>query len=67
MGHPPCIWYQDDEIAVLASERPVIQTARTSSADRIIRELQLDRLLINKAGKLRTVQINKPREVKPRC
>ena len=61
----PAFWYQDDEIAVLASERPVIQTALNVSADRI-RELQPGQaLLINKAGKLRTVQINKPREVKP--
>ena len=26
-GIRPAFWYQDDEIAVLASERPVIQTA----------------------------------------
>lgn len=65
MGIRPAFWYQDDEIAVLASERPVIQTALNVSADRI-RELQPGQaLLINKAGKLRTVQINKPREVKP--
>ena len=64
-GIRPAFWYQDDEIAVLASERPVIQTALNVSADRI-RELQPGQaLLINKAGKLRTVQINKPREVKP--
>lgn len=60
-GIRPAFWYQDDEIAVLASERPVIQTALNVSADRI-RELQPGQaLLINKAGKLRTVQINKPR------
>ena len=59
------VWYQDDEIAVLASERPVIQTALNVSADSI-KELQPGQaVLINKSGKLRTVQINKPREVKP--
>ena len=64
-GIRPAFWYQDDEIAVLASERPVIQTALNVSADSI-KELQPGQaVLINKAGKLRTVQINKPREVKP--
>ena len=64
-GIRPAFWYQDDEIAVLASERPVIQTALNVSADSI-KELQPGQaVLINKSGKLRTVQINKPREVKP--
>ena len=31
-GIRPAFWYQDDEIAVLASERPVIQTALNVSA-----------------------------------
>ena len=34
-GIRTAFWYQDDEIAVLASERPVIQTALNVSADRI--------------------------------
>ena len=42
-GIRPAFWYQDDEIAVLASERPVIQTALNVSADSI-RELHWDRL-----------------------
>ena len=29
-GIRPAFWYQDDEIAVLASERPVITTRSTS-------------------------------------
>ena len=63
-GIRPAFWYQDDEIAVLASERPVIQTALNVSADRI-RELQPGQaLLINKAGKLRTVQISNTPEQK---
>ena len=64
-GIRPAFWYQDDEIAVLASERPVIQTALNVSAGSI-KELQPGQaILINKLGKIRTVQINKPREVKP--
>ena len=56
-GIRPAFWYQDDEIAVLASERPVIQTALNVSAGSI-KELQPGQaILINKLGKIRTVQI----------
>ncbi len=58
----PAFWYQDDEIAVLASERPVIQTALNVPFEEI-KELQPGQaLLISKEGKIRTSQINKPRE-----
>ena len=61
-GIRPAFWYQDDEIAVLASERPVIQTALNVPVEEI-KELQPGQaLLISKEGKLRTSQINKPRE-----
>lgn len=64
-GIRSAFWYRDDEIAVLASERPVIQTALNVPADSIKELMPGEALLINKAGELRTVQINKPREVKP--
>ena len=61
-GIRPAFWYQDEEIAVLASERPVIQTAFNVPVEDI-KELQPGQaLLISKEGKLRTSQINKPRE-----
>ena len=61
-GIRPAFWYQDDEIAVLASERPVIQTALNVPVEKI-KELQPGQaLLISKEGRLRTSQINKPRE-----
>ena len=61
-GIRPAFWYQDDEIAVLASERPVIQTALNVPFEEI-KELQPGQaLLISKEGKIRTSQINKPRE-----
>ena len=64
-GIRTAFWYQDDEIAVLASERPVIQTVLNVSADSI-RELQPGQaIFISKTGRLRTVQINKPRGLKP--
>lgn len=63
-GIRPAFWFQDEEFAVLASERPVIQTAFNVSADNI-KELQPGQaLLINKSGKIRTAQINKAREKK---
>ena len=64
-GIRPAFWYQDDEVAVLASERPVIQTAFNVPAGSIKELMPGQALLINKAGKLRTTQINKVREVKP--
>ena len=64
-GILPAFWYQDDEVAVLASVRPVIQTAFNVPADRIKELMPGQALLINKTGKLRTTQINKVREVKP--
>ena len=64
-GIRTAFWYQDDEIAVLASERPVIQTVLNVPAASI-RELQPGQaVFISKAGRLRTVQINKTRELRP--
>ncbi len=61
-GIRSAFWYANDEIIVLASERPVIQTAFDIAAEEI-KELQPGQaLLINKQGKLRTNQINKARE-----
>ncbi|NDV64611.1 amidophosphoribosyltransferase [Bacteroides sp. 224] len=63
-GIRPAFWYMDDEIVVVASERPVIQTVLNVSAD-AIKELQPGQsILVNKAGKMRLAQINKVREVK---
>ena len=64
-GIRTAFWYQDDEIAVLASERPVIQTAFNVPAA-AIRELQPGQaVIIGKTGRLRTVQVNKPRDLRP--
>lgn len=63
-GIRTAFWYMDDEIAVLASERPVIQTAFNVPAESI-KELQPGQaLFISKEGKLRTAQINKVRQKK---
>lgn len=63
-GIRPAYWYIDDEVAVLASERPVIQTAFNVSAESI-KELQPgEAIFINKAGKMHLSQINKAKEIK---
>lgn len=63
-GIRPAFWYMDDEIAVLASERPVIQTALNVPVESI-EELQPGQaLFINKAGKMRLAQVNKAKEYK---
>lgn len=65
-GIRPAFWYMDDEIFVLASERPVIQTALNVPADSI-NELQPGQaIMISKKGQMRLAQINEPK-VKKAC
>ena len=64
-GIRTAFWYQDEEVAVLASERPVIQTVFNVPSESI-KEMQPGQTVIfTKAGKMRTIQINKPRGFKP--
>ena len=64
-GIRTAFWYQDDEVAVLASERPVIQTVFNVPID-FIKEMQPGQAVIfTKGGKMRTVQVNKQRALKP--
>lgn len=59
-GIRSAFWYQDEEIVVLASERPVIQTVLNVQASDI-KELQPGQaLLTNKHGQVRLEQINQP-------
>lgn len=61
-GIRPAFWYKDDEVIVLASERPVIQTVFDIHAEDI-HELQPGQaLLTNKHGAMRLEQINPPQE-----
>ena len=56
-GIRPAFWYQDDEVVVLASERPVIQTCFDLEADDI-QELQPGQsLIVTKNGESRLEQI----------
>lgn len=61
-GIRTAFWYRDEEILVLASERPVIQTVLNVPIDDI-HELQPGEALLTKQdGSIRLEQINQPRE-----
>ncbi len=63
-GIRPAYWYRDDEVLVVASERPVIQTAFELETDQIL-ELQPGQALsVRKNGKVSLTQIIKPGEKK---
>ena len=64
-GIRPAFWYQDDEIMVLASERPIIQTVLNIPVESIHELMPGQALLVNKKGQLRLAQINKPGIPKP--
>ena len=60
-GIRPAFYYADDEVVVLASERPVIQTVMNVHVEDI-RELgRGEALFINKKGEWRTCQIVEPK------
>lgn len=63
-GIRPAFYYADDEIAVLASERPVIQTAMNVCTSDIKELNRGEALLINRKGEIRTSQIIEPKENK---
>lgn len=56
-GIRPAFWYRDDEILVVASERPVIQTSLDVEADDVTELLPGQGLFVNKHGTVRTEQI----------
>ncbi len=56
-GIRPAFYYVDEEIIVVASERPVIQTVMNVTADQIIELKPGEALLVNKAGEHRLEQI----------
>lgn len=63
-GIRPAFYYADDEVVVVASERPVIQTAMNVPV-KSIKELQRgESLLVNKSGSIWKEQIVEPKENK---
>jgi len=63
-GIRPVSWYEDDEIVVVASERPVIQTAFNLREDQIKELKPGHALIIKKSGLVSEVEINTPLEPK---
>ena len=61
-GIRTAFWYQDEEIMVLASERPVIQTVLDVSIDDIHELEPGQALLTSQNGSVRLEQINQPKE-----
>ena len=61
-GIRSAFWYQDDEIIVLASERPVIQTVLNVPIESIHELEPGQAIFTNKAGAMRLEQINLPKE-----
>jgi amidophosphoribosyltransferase len=59
-GIRPAYWYEDDEVCVVTSERPVIQTAFNLKSEQV-KELQPGHaLIIRKNGEIREELINTP-------
>jgi amidophosphoribosyltransferase len=60
-GIRPAFWYKNDEVFVVASERPVIQTSFDVEADDVHELRPGEALFISKDGEFRTEQIIAPK------
>lgn len=63
-GIRPAFWYQDDEVVVVASERPVIQTAFNVPIDKVQEIPRGKALIIKKDGTTSVKKVLKKREKK---
>lgn len=63
-GIRPAFYYADDEIAVIASERPVIQTVMNVTHEAVQELMPGQSLLINQRGEIRMEQILAPDNLK---
>ena len=63
-GIRPAFYYADNEVVVMASERPVIQTTMNVSVHDIKELLPGEALLTSNNGQARTAQIVEPEEIK---
>lgn len=61
-GVRPAYWYEDDEICVVTSERPVIQTAFNLKHEQIQELKPGHALIIRKNGSVKETLINEPTE-----
>ncbi len=65
-GIRPAFWYEDEEVCVVASERPVIQTAFNLKLEEVNELTPGHALIIKKNGLVSEVEINKP-QVPKKC
>lgn len=63
-GIRPTFFYEDDEVVVVASERPVIQTVFNVKIDEVQELERGHALIIKKSGKVSVKKVNSPREQK---
>ena len=61
-GIRPAYWYEDDEVVVAASERPVIQTAFNLKADDVVEVEPGHALIIRRNGTTSLEKVLKPRD-----
>ncbi len=59
-GIRPAFYYTDDEVVVVASERPVIQTVMNVSMDKVCELKPGNGILVNKQGEVSVTEIQKP-------
>lgn len=64
-GIRPAFYYHDDEIVVVASERPVIQTALNLDVEDVKELNPGQAIIVKKDGKVLFSQIQEPRNVSP--
>ncbi len=62
-GIRPAFYYQDEEIVVLASERPVIQTAMNVDAAKVKELNPGEAIIVSKQGDVRLSQIVEPQKL----
>ena len=61
-GIRPAYWYEDDEIVVSASERPVIQTAFNVNAEKVVEVKPGHALIIRRNGSTKLEKVIEPGE-----
>ena len=59
-GIRPAFWYEDDEVCVVASERPVIQTAFNLQSEQVKELTPGHALILKKDGEVKETLINYP-------
>lgn len=63
-GIRPCFWYEDDEVVVVTSERPVIQTAFNVETAAVQELAPGHALIIKRDGSVSTPEVKQPGERK---